>query len=143
MRILIKSFTVIMLSVFSIMTYAEQKEVKGNWDIHYIAFPATFLEPEVAKNYGLIRSKYKGVVNISILANDNKMKAQNAFVSGTAKNLLGQSQKMSFKKVQEGDAIYFLAQMDYHNEEIFNFKVEVQQGDRVESIKFSKKFYVD
>lgn len=136
-------FLIALLSLLTFGVFAEQKFVKNDWDIHYIAFPATFIEPKVAKTYQLIRSKYKGIVNISVLDNTNKMKAQNAFVSGTAKNLLGQAQNLSFKKVEEGDAIYFLAQLDYNNEEIFNFTVNVQQGNRTETIKFSKKFYVD
>lgn len=134
------SFVLIALSFGSL---AEQKIVKGNWDIHYIAFPATFIEPEVAKTYKLQRSKYKGIVNISVLDNTEKMKAQNAYVSGKAKNLLGQTQTLTFKKVEEGDAIYYLTQLDYNNEEIFNFVIDVQLGDRVETIKFSQKFYVD
>ena len=133
----------ILLAALSFASLAEQKFVKGNWDVHYIAFPATFIEPEVAKNYQLIRSKYKGIVNISVLDNQNKMKAQNTFVSGTAKNLLGQSQKLTFKKVEEGESIYYLSQLDYNNEEIYNFVVNIQLGDRVETIKFSQKFYVD
>ncbi|NVK26325.1 MAG: DUF4426 domain-containing protein [Gammaproteobacteria bacterium] len=127
----------------ALLVNAEQKFVKGDWDIHYIAFPATFVEPDVAKNYQLIRSKYKGIVNISVLDNQQNMKAQNAYVSGTAKNLLGQRQELTFKKVEEGNAIYFLAQFDYNDQEAFNFSVDVQRGDRTETIKFSKTFYVD
>ena len=133
----------VLLAALSFASLAEQKFVKGNWDIHYIAFPATFIEPEVAKTYQLIRSKYKGSVNISVLDNKQKMKAQNSFVSGTAKNLLGQSQKLNFKKVEEGEAIYYLSQLDYNNEEIYNFVIKIQQGNRTETIKFSQKFYVD
>lgn len=122
---------------------AEQKHTKGNWDIHYIAFPSSFIQPQVAKNYKLQRSKYKAVVNISVLDNQNKMEAQNAFVTGTARTLLGQIVKLKFVKVKEGPAIYYLAQLDYVDQEIYNFDVQVQQGNRTEQIKFQQKFYVD
>jgi hypothetical protein len=64
-------------------------------------------------------------------------------VSGVAKNLLGQRFKLDFVKVTEGEATYYLAQVKYDNEEIYNFEVDVQQGDRTETIKFTQKFYVD
>jgi len=70
-------------------------------------------------------------------------KAQNAYVSGMAKNLLGQRTKLDFVKVTEGEATYYLAQLKYDNEEIYNFEIDVQQGNKTESIKFSQKFYVD
>jgi len=64
------------LILTSFHSLAEQKIVKGSWDIHYIAFPSSFLQPEVAKEYGLLRSKYQAVVNISVLDNSNNNKAQ-------------------------------------------------------------------
>lgn len=135
--------SIILLCIISFSATAEQKFVKGNWDVHYIAFPSGFLEPEVAKQYGLIRSKYKAVVNISVLDNKQNMKAQNLFVSGSAKNLLGQTKNLTFTKVTEGEAIYYLAQFDYRNEENVNISINLQQGNRNETIKFKKKLYVD
>ncbi len=135
--------TALVLVFASFNSLAEQKFVKANWDVHYIAFPSGFLEPEVARQYGLIRSKYKAVVNISVLDNQNKMKAQNLAVSGSAKNLLGQTKNLTFTKVEEGEAIYYLAQFDYRNEEIVNITVNLQQGNRNEKIEFKKKLYVD
>jgi hypothetical protein len=60
-----------------------------------------------------------------------------------AKNLLGQRTKLDFVKVTEGEATYYLAQLKYDNEEIYNFEIDVQQGNKTETIKFSQKFYVD
>lgn len=133
----------LMLLLSSAPSLAEQKFVKNDWDIHYIAFPSSFLQPEVARQYKLQRSKYMAVVNISVLDNKNDDKAQNVFVNGTAKNLLGQSKPLVFTKVTEGDAIYYLAQLKYNNEEVYNFNIDVQAGNRTETIKFSKKLYAD
>ncbi|MBU2880970.1 DUF4426 domain-containing protein [Psychrosphaera sp. B3R10] len=122
---------------------AEQKVVKGDWDIHYIAFPSSFLNPTVAKTYELQRSRYMGVVNISVLDNQNNDAAKNVYVTGTARNLLGQTKSLSFSKVKEGDAIYYLAQLKFSNEEIYKFDIDIKLGDRSEKLKFDQKFYVD
>lgn len=131
------------LLTFANQSLAEQKFVKGNWDIHYIAFPSSFLEPKIAKEYGLIRSKYQAVINISVLDNTNKNKAQRAYLSGFAKTLAGQTISLDFKKVEEGDAIYYLSQFKYHDNQPVKFTVMAQVGDRIETIKFNKRFYVE
>ncbi|WP_299268529.1 DUF4426 domain-containing protein [uncultured Psychrosphaera sp.] len=140
---LLSSFILLLSALLSFNSHAEQKITKGNWDIHYIAFPSSFIQPEIAKQYQLQRSKYLAVINISVLDNKDNNKAQNAYVSGMAKNLLGQRTKLDFVKVTEGEATYYLAQLKYDNEEIYNFEIDVQQGNKTETIKFSQKFYVD
>ena len=121
---------------------AQYKEL-GPWQVHYIAFPSTFIQPQIAKTYGLERSGYKGIVNISILKNDTDKTAQKATLQGTAKNLLGNKQTLNFKEVVEGDSVYYLAQVDYTNEEILRFEIEIQQGNQFQTLKFQQKFYVD
>ena len=121
---------------------AQYKEL-GSWQVHYIAFPSTFIQPQIAKAYDLERSGYKCIVNISILKNDADKTAQKATLQGTAKNLLGNKQTLNFKEVVEGDSIYYLAQVDYTNEEILRFEIEIQQGNQFQTLKFKQKFYVD
>ena len=54
---------------------AEQKKQLGNWDVHYIAFPAPLLTPEIALQYQLQRSKYNAVINISVLDSSTQQPA--------------------------------------------------------------------
>ncbi|MBQ4832855.1 DUF4426 domain-containing protein [Pseudoalteromonas sp. MMG010] len=124
------------------MPGAQYKEL-GDWQVHYIAFPSTFIQPNIAQAYGLERSGYKGIVNISILKNDAQNSAQTAVLTGTAKNLLGNKQTLNFKEVKEGDAIYYLAQVDYSNEEVLRFEIAIKQNNQFHTLKFQQKFYVD
>ena len=124
------------------MQGAQYKEL-GPWQVHYIAFPSTFIQPQIAKAYDLQRSGYKGIVNISILKNDSDATAQTATLKGTARNLLGNKQPLEFKEVIEGESIYYLAQVDFTNEEILRFEVEIQQGNQFQKLQFQQKFYVD
>ncbi|MEC8230923.1 MAG: DUF4426 domain-containing protein, partial [Pseudomonadota bacterium] len=56
-----------MLVLLSPHTLAEQKETLGEWDVHYIVVGTPFLTPEVASSYGIVRSKFNALVNISVL----------------------------------------------------------------------------
>ena len=45
---------------------AEQARDFGDYVIHYNALTTDFLAPEVARDYGIRRSKHRGLVNISV-----------------------------------------------------------------------------
>ncbi|MCT6699082.1 DUF4426 domain-containing protein [Rheinheimera sp. 4Y26] len=121
---------------------AEQKKQLGPWDVHYIAMPSTLIEPAIASNYKIERSKFNGLVNISVL-NSSDQKAQQVTLSGSAKNLLGQQKTLNFTQVVEGEAIYYLAQLPYRNEERMSFVIDIRQGNQNQQLKFEHTFYVE
>lgn len=119
---------------------AEQKRVLGNWEVHYIAFNTTFLSPEIASANGISRSPNNILVNISVLDKATKT-AQNVVITGTARNLLGNTKTLEFKEVEEGDAIYYLAQLPFSDEEHYRFSIELTQGKIEQTLKFEQKLY--
>ena len=137
-------FIISLVSFFSSTTTAENMTKLGSMDVHYMAIGATFLTPEIAKNYGIERSRYNGLINISVLDNIQKnMPAKTVSISGTARNDLGQIKSLEFQEVKEGDAIYYLAQVNYSNEETYYFELEINDGKESHKMKFKQKFYVD
>jgi len=137
-------FIISLVSFFSSTTTAENMTKLGSMDVHYMAIGATFLTPEIAKNYGIERSRYNGLINISVLDNTQKnMPAKTVSISGTARNDLGQIKSLEFQEVKEGDAIYYLAQVNYSNEETYYFELEINDGKESHKMKFKQKFYVD
>ena len=60
-----------LLMCLSVQAHAEQKETLGEWDVHYMVVNTPFLTPEVAASYGIVRSKYNALVNISVLNKDS------------------------------------------------------------------------
>ena len=136
-------FIIFSLGMCSI-THAENMKTSGDVNIHYIAINATFLTPKVAKSYGIERSRYNGLVNISVLDNTQKpTPAKTVLITGSARNLAGQKKSIEFIEVKEGKAIYYLAQVGYQNEETIRFDLKIQDGDKSHSLKFSQKFYVE
>lgn len=144
MRILV-ILSLLMASMFTQANSVKGGQYKelGPLQVHYIAFPSTFIQPSIAKAYGLERSNYKGVINISVLADKPGNPALKANLTGEARNLLGNKQTLEFKEVVDGDAIYYLAQVDYRNEETYRFKINIRQGNNYQVLNFQQKFYVD
>jgi hypothetical protein len=132
------------LTLFTLVNkaQAEQKVSLGNWDVHYIAFNTTFLTPEIAKSYGIVRSKYNGLINISVLDKQSQV-AQDVLLSGDARNLLGVVKKLSFKQVREGDAIYYLAVLPFSDQEHYRINLEINDGKTQQKLKFEHKFYAE
>ena len=130
------------LLLMSSLVSAEQKKQLGPWDVHYIAMPSTMIDPAIAKEYQLERSKFQGLLNISVLKTTDQS-AQQVSIEGVAKNLLGQQKELVFREVIEGKAVYYLAQLPYRNEERFSFTLQIKQGDVSQQLEFTHTFYVD
>jgi hypothetical protein len=130
------------VGLFSAHTLAEQKVSLADWDVHYIALNTTFLTPEVAKQYGIVRSKFNGLINISVL-DKTTQEPQSLLLSGEAKNLLGTVKKLSFKKVTEGKAIYYLATLPFSDQEQYRISVLINDGTQQKTFKFQHKFYAE
>lgn len=133
-----------LLGLFSSSVFAQNMKKLGSMNVHYMALGATFLTPEVAKAYGIERSRYNGLINISVLDNTQKnTPAKMVSISGTARNDVGQIKTLSFQEVKEGDAIYYLAQINYSDEETFYFDFKITDGKESHQLTFKQKFYVD
>jgi len=123
---------------------AENMKKLGSMNVHYMAIGSTFFTPEVAKAYGITRSRYNGLINISVLDNSQAGNpAKVVSITGKAKNNLGQFKVLDFTEVKEGDAIYYLAQVSYNNEETLHFDIMINDGKEKQQLKFSQIFYVD
>ncbi|GDY27055.1 MULTISPECIES: DUF4426 domain-containing protein [unclassified Agarivorans] len=132
------------LMLFTLPSRAEQKVVLGDYEVHYVAFNSTFIPAEVAKVYGLQRSRYNGLINITVLDGKSADKKPVAVkISGTARNLIGNQTNLEFKEIREGESVYYIAELRHSNEETFRFKVIVDDGKRQQTLEFQQKFYVD
>ena len=120
---------------------AERKQTFGELDVHYSVFNSSFLQPDVAAAAGPTRSKTVGVLNIAALKDG---KGQAAKVSGTLKNLLGQTSELKFKQVLESGAVYYLAEFPLRQREMLTFSIQVQIGDAApHTLTFNQEVFPD
>lgn len=140
-----KWITLALISLFAVPSWAGQFKTIKDVEVHYSAFNSTFLTAQVAKNYKLKRNAYSAILNISVLDNSQAGKpAITAEINGTSKNLLGQTRQLNFREVQEGDAIYYLAEFPISQEEQLTFDLDVNAGIKgTGRLKFTQKFYVE
>ncbi|MEZ8825554.1 DUF4426 domain-containing protein [Vibrio amylolyticus] len=141
-----KQWIVLLFSTLLAMTAsAGQFKTIKNVEVHYSAFNSTFITKEIATSYNLKRNGYSAILNISVLDNSLAGKpAITAKVSGSARNLIGQTRQLTFREVKEADAIYYLAEFPISNEENLTFNIDIHAGNSgAGPLTFSQKFYVE
>ena len=127
--------------LLALPTVAERKQTFGELDVHYSVFNSSFLQPDVAAAVGLTRSKTVGVLNVAALKNGQ---GQAAKVSGSVKNLLGQTSELQFKQVLESGAVYYLAEFPLRQREMLTFSINVQIGDGApHTLTFNQEVFPD
>ena len=63
---------------------------------------------------------------------------------GSFKNLLGQNQVLTFKEVDEGDAVYYLAQFAITGQEVLRFDLQLTDAEgKTHVLKFNQEVFPD
>jgi hypothetical protein len=145
--------------LLGLMSYAHagQFEVEVDKDnvyvIHYNALSTEILLPEVARRYGVVRSKNRAMLNVSVRkgGKNNLMQTQAVLAKVTAQavNLNGQLKELEMRQVEEGDAkskaIYYITVFTVTDKETLNFtlKVDPENKGQEHEIKFKQQFFVN
>jgi Domain of unknown function (DUF4426) len=131
---------------FASRAHAESQDF-DNYTIHYIAVATTFLTPEIAAEYNIVRSNRRAFLNIAVIRNnqDGSTTPVPATVTGNKRNLLRQSADIEFAEIREGEAIYYIGQFDFSNAENIRLAVNVQPEGKgpMREIEWNTQLYSD
>lgn len=111
--------------------------------LYFNAIRTDSLTPEVATNYGIVRSANRVLVNISMA---KKAEGSSGIpVPGTvtvqAVNLNGQFKDLTLREIREGEAIYYIGDVAIASDETLVFTVEATpEGSSPLSVKFQRQF---
>ena len=136
-----------LLGALPLSAAAENSTQSGEFTVHHNAFKSDFLDPKVAQAYGLQRSKYRGIINISVVrekagATGTPVPAE---ISVKAANLMGVPKSIKLRGIREQNAIYYIDDFPIVDGEIVNFELKVipTGSDRPIRAKFHQQFYVE
>jgi len=143
----IQRYLLCMLMLISLSAVAENSTNSGDYTIHHNALKSDFLTPAIAKAYNIQRSKFRGLLNISVIKDSpgtsgtpvkTAIKIKAMALSGIPKNI-------TLAEIVEDDAIYYIGDFPVINLEIVNFTLEItpEGEDRPIAAKFSQQFYID
>jgi hypothetical protein len=119
----------------------------GNHVVHFSAQSTDQLPPAVAREYNIVRSKNRAMLNVSVLQKPDNLPVS-ADVSVNTVNLTGQLKNVTMRKIEEpGDivAIYYIGDTTVANREILVFDITIKpDGEETSSqVRFKRQFYSD
>ncbi|MEK6750455.1 MAG: DUF4426 domain-containing protein [Pseudomonadota bacterium] len=122
---------------------ADQSVKAGGFVVHYNAYSADTLQPEIAKLYDITRSRSRGVVVVSVLKGEGSAaKGVKADVSGTSVNLNGQLRELDMREIREGQSLYYVSDFAVTQEETLDFTFSVTpEGGSAVPVKFRQQFF--
>lgn len=135
------------LLFFSYCSYAQVNNVAvfDDYEVHYSLFNTSFLTPDIAQTYNIVRSKSKGLINVSVLKKDGDKKISvAATVTGEQYDLI-RYESLDFFMVTEQEAYYSLAQFDIAHKTTIYYTMLIYVDEKKEpyTLKFSKLMYKD
>ncbi len=124
---------------------AQQSEIFGPYEFHYSVVNSTFLAPEVAATYAIVRGKKRAILTLAVreeMAPPGE--TLNMQLQGRTWDLI-QNQTLDFLEIREGKAVYYIAEFKFINEEWRFFEVDFRPegADETYTFKFKHQLYVD
>ncbi|KHF26276.1 hypothetical protein JV46_21830 [Solemya velum gill symbiont] len=136
----------LILLVAPLVSAENSTEIEG-YVIHHNAITTDILTPEIARHYGIIRSRNRAMLNVSVMRKkqDALDEAVPAEVKAYTTNLYGQQRKLVLNMVEEGSAIYYIGDFLVRNGDRLNFHIDVKpEGERNYSpATFTQEFYTE
>lgn len=127
----------------------EGVERVGDYEIYYNVLPTSFLNPQVAEGYKIVRSKGQGMVRVTVLHRlvDGSSEPVKARVSGHAGNLAGQLNNLGFHTHQVGQDQGFVNLATFrfaHDDPMrFNLRVTYDSKKPAYELSFIRRLYMD
>ena len=126
---------------------AENSTTAGGFTIHHNAFPTSTLTPEVAKAYGIQRSKVRGMLNVSVIKEKEGTTGTSVPARVDVKTLIltGQTSRLPMREIKEQDAVYYVGEFPVQNGEKINFVIEATPEGTTEAfvINMEQQFFAD
>ena len=142
-------FSITLLWLVATTTWAQTNVQQrfGDYSVHYSVFNSSFLEPDIAAAYDLIRGGDIALVNIAVtrLNAGGESLGLPTLINGRVQNLLGQSRDLEFKEIREGQATYYLASFPISNEDPQHFFINLRPEGTSSTfeLNFTRTLYTD
>src|SRR5690606_34919707 len=131
----------------TVLPGTESRKDFGEYVLHFNAVGTDQLTADVARQYGIVRSRNRAMLNVSILRkSDGTMGTPvTGSVSASAINLTGQLKNITLREIKEGTAVYYIGETSITDGETLIFTVDatpINEASRF-TVRFKKQFFVN
>ncbi len=126
------------------LALAQQSKRFEPFEVHYSVVSTTFLSPQVAGSYGIVRGRDRAILNLAVREHlaDGTTRARSAKLQGRTWDLF-QNQFLEFQEIREGEAIYYIGEFEFSEGELRFFNVDIlpEGAERSSKLNFKQKVY--
>jgi Domain of unknown function (DUF4426) len=121
----------------------------GDYVVHFNSLMTEQLNPDIAREYQIVRSENRVMLNVSILKKSEGGVGTPVpgAVSASAINLTGQLRGMSMREIREGndEAIYYIGEIAIIDGETLIFTIDVTPINEASrfTVRFKRQFFID
>jgi hypothetical protein len=131
----------------TVLPGTESSKDFGAYVVHFNALATDQLTPDIAREYGIVRSQNRAMLNVSIIQSQpgGIGTPVPGSVSASAINLTGQLKSIPIREIREDTAIYYIGEIAISNAETLIFTLDVTPINEPSrfTVRFQKQFYVD
>ena len=136
-----------LLLLTPLLATAENSTRQAGYTVHHNAFPTAILTPDIAGSYQIIRSKFRGLLNVSVIKDEEGTPGVpvSAQIHAQSTNLIGQIQNIPLREIREGAAIYYIGDFPIVDNETLSFSLDVLPAGAEKHIKttLQQQFFID
>ena len=131
----------------AVLSGTESAKDFGDYVLHFNAIVTDQLTENVARQYGIVRSRNRAILNVSMLRKEEGTMGipVTGSVSASAINLNGQFRNIDLREIREGTAVYYIGETSIMDGETLIFTVDatpINESSRF-NVRFMKQFFVE
>jgi hypothetical protein len=119
----------------------------GDYIVYFNALNTDQLDPKIASDYQIVRSKSRAMLSVSIhrKGENGQNTAVTGAVSASAVNLNGQLKTMTLREIKEGEAIYYIGELAITDGEVLIYTIDATPSNDPSrfTIRYKKQFFVE
>ena len=118
---------------------AQQSEMFGPYELLYSVVNTTFLAPEVAATYGIVWGEQRAILTLVVREQTAAVgQTRGMELKGRTWDLI-QNQPLEFLEIREGQAVYYVADFKFIDEEWRFFEIEFRPEGSSQTYTFKLK----
>ena len=129
-----------------VLSATETSKDFGEYVLYFNALNTDQLSPDIAREYGIVRSKSRAMLNVSIhrKGDNGQTEAVTGTVAASAINLNGQLKTMTLREIREDTAIYYIGELAITDGEILIYTIDATPVNELSrfAVRFKKQFFV-
>lgn len=142
------TYAVAVLCIFSaFQVCAQNAQDFDAYKVRYSALPTDQLLPDVARAYGINRSRQRGLLNIAVQRNASGGTSDpiRAALDGSATSLGGQRVSLKFREISEDGAVYYISEFPVSAPDTYRFEIKVTPESATVPyvLRFNQDFVAD